>query len=85
MTTKTRNKFVVVTGGYTVGWAPRFETRREAEEWMNEDHDWEERTEVVFEGDTVRHNCDTCESYTEVDDLASEEDFVPRWLCVDCQ
>jgi hypothetical protein len=85
MITKSHNKFFIVSGGYTVGWAGKFDTRREAEEWLNQDHDWEERTEVVFEGDTVGHTCGACKAFTDVDDLAGEEDFEPRWLCVNCQ
>jgi hypothetical protein len=81
----TENKFFIVTGGYTVSWAPRFDTRREAELWMNEDHGWEERTEVEFEGDSAHHTCSKCGARALVDDLSGENDFSPVWLCAECQ
>lgn len=43
--------FFIYTGGYEVIWAPKFETRAEAEAWVNEvgGHDgWEESVEVVW-------------------------------------
>jgi hypothetical protein len=81
----TKNKFVIFTGGYPVNWAPKFNTRREAQAWIWEDHDWEERTEVQFQGNSAFDACSKCGSYTKVDDLSGEKDFSAVWLCVECQ
>jgi len=35
------------TGWVPVRWAPNFDTREEAEEWMKEDHDWDGQVQVV--------------------------------------
>lgn len=81
----TKNKFVIVSGGYTVSWAGHFDTRREAQEWLDVDREWEERTEVEFEGYSAVSDCSKCGSFTDVDDLSGEDDFSAVWLCVACQ
>jgi len=76
------NKFIIITGGYTVGWAPEFDTRKEAQEWLAE-KEWEERTEVEFEGASARHICAKCGEFTSVD-LVQTPAGDERWLCADC-
>ena len=84
-TTTTRtDKFFIVSGGYAVGWAGEFDTRREANAWLEQDHEWEERTEVAFEGYTARHTCDACKEFTTVDEMSNGA-ITPRWLCETCQ
>jgi hypothetical protein len=38
---------IYTSSGDRVLWAPIFDTMAEAETWMNGDHDWEERMEIV--------------------------------------
>lgn len=73
------SKFVIVTGGYEVSWAPRFDTRVQAELWLAQDHEWEERTEVEFEGYSARTNCGECGKFAECDM------FDDVWFCEACQ
>lgn len=77
-------KFVIVTGGYEVSWAPRFISRKGAEAWLAGDHEWEERTEVLYEGDTARTNCRECNQHA-ICDFFEYEDGWAGWLCADCQ
>jgi len=36
-------------GWVPVNWAPTFETEEEANEWINDDHDWESPVEAIEE------------------------------------
>ena len=68
-----------------IGWAPRFETRREAQEWLEGDHDWDCRVGVEFEGDTAVSLCSNCQGYSMVDNMAGIHRLAPIWLCMYCQ
>lgn len=59
-------------------WAPEFNTRREAALWL--DHvEWEERTEVEFEGETAHTLCEACGEDCYADRIGD------LWLCDTCQ
>jgi hypothetical protein len=36
-------------GWVPVNWAPTFDTKEEANEWINDDHDWESPVEAIEE------------------------------------
>jgi len=36
-------------GWVPVNWAPVFDTEKEANEWINDDHDWESPVEAIEE------------------------------------
>lgn len=77
--------FYISSDDGTIAWAPRFETRHEAQEWLGRDHDWDSRVEVEFEGDTARGLCQQCQTYASVDDMAGTHRLAPIWLCENCQ
>ena len=60
-------------------WAPEFNTRREAALWLSQDHDFEERTEVEFEGETAHTLCEACGEDCYADRIGN------LWLCDTCQ
>lgn len=76
-------KFVIITGGYECRWSPEFDSRADAMAWLD-GKEWEERTEVEYEGDTATINCHECQLMRSCD-LFEYEDGVGFWLCVECQ
>ena len=72
-------KFVIYTGGDLVLWAPKFNTRREAALWLDRDLDWEQRTEVEYEGASAHALCGACGEHGSVDLIDDQ------WLCDVCQ
>lgn len=77
--------FYIASDDGAISWAPRFETRREAQEWLEGDHDWDCRVSVEFEGDTVISACPSCQTWRMVDNMAGIHRLAPIWLCMDCQ
>jgi hypothetical protein len=81
------NEFVVYVGGYACNWSPVFVSRKSAEAWVNEIGErggWDERVEVLYEGDTAHTQCRECLQYATCD-FIEFEDGDEAWLCRDCQ
>jgi len=80
-------RFIIITGGEVCLWSPSFTTRREAALWLSQDHDFEERTEVQFEGDTVHTLCEDCgeDCYADRIVKVDEDETFETWLCDTCQ
>lgn len=77
--------FYISSDDGEINWTPRFETRREAQNYLEEDHDWDCHVSVEFEGRSVVSLCPSCGVYALLDDMAGTHRLTAIYLCINCQ